>query len=340
MFGLQILDLLIGLIFIYILLALVCSVVNEMIAGVFDSRMRNLGRGIHNLLGETPLSTWQQLKIIGNDEAKSKLADKSHVEKFYNHPLIKTLYEDGTRPSYIPSKTFARALIDMFAPAQGNGTRTVQDFANGVKSSLKAYSDLRQNLLILVDESENNMEKLTANLEAWFNNAMDRISAWYKNKSQAVLLILALLFSVIMNADSIQIARSLYNDNALRSAMVAQAQEYAKKPAVPATPKEGEAGSVKSRTEELATNLGEIKKLGIKIGWDNESMAEWRSTWRTEWPFKLAGLLLTALAVSLGAPFWFDTLNKLVSIRAVGKSPNEKSTKQDGGDAGVVKTDG
>src|SRR5262249_4522387 len=37
------------------------------------------------------------------------------------------------------------------------------------------------------------------------------------------------------------------------------------------------------------------------------------------WAIKLLGLLATALAVSLGAPFWFDLLNKLVSLRGAGK---------------------
>ena len=36
---------------------------------------------------------------------------------------------------------------------------------------------------------------------------------------------------------------------------------------------------------------------------------------------KLAGLLVTAGALSLGAPFWFDLLNKLVNLRAAGKKP-------------------
>jgi hypothetical protein len=30
------------------------------------------------------------------------------------------------------------------------------------------------------------------------------------------------------------------------------------------------------------------------------------------------GWTFTALAVSLGAPFWFDTLNRLMSLRASG----------------------
>jgi hypothetical protein len=39
---------------------------------------------------------------------------------------------------------------------------------------------------------------------------------------------------------------------------------------------------------------------------------------------KLLGLIITALAVSLGAPFWFDLLNKVMNIRGTGVKPEEK----------------
>ncbi|HEX8245391.1 MAG TPA: hypothetical protein VF541_17890 [Longimicrobium sp.] len=41
------------------------------------------------------------------------------------------------------------------------------------------------------------------------------------------------------------------------------------------------------------------------------------------WPLvaKLLGLVLTAFALSLGAPFWFDTLNKIINVRAAGRAP-------------------
>jgi hypothetical protein len=45
---------------------------------------------------------------------------------------------------------------------------------------------------------------------------------------------------------------------------------------------------------------------------------------RSIWP-KLLGLILTAIAVSLGAPFWFDMLNKIVNIRSAGRAPDERA---------------
>jgi hypothetical protein len=39
----------------------------------------------------------------------------------------------------------------------------------------------------------------------------------------------------------------------------------------------------------------------------------------------LPGWLITAFAVSLGAPFWFDTLNRITSIRAAGRPPESSA---------------
>jgi hypothetical protein len=54
---------------------------------------------------------------------------------------------------------------------------------------------------------------------------------------------------------------------------------------------------------------------------------EWRPWhWyrKAFWP-KLIGLLVTAFALSLGAPFWFDMLNKVINIRNAGRAPDERS---------------
>ncbi|AGZ41925.1 hypothetical protein [Actinoplanes friuliensis] len=41
-----------------------------------------------------------------------------------------------------------------------------------------------------------------------------------------------------------------------------------------------------------------------------------------DWLLKLLGLVLTAAAAALGAPFWFDLLNRLVNLRSTGKRPD------------------
>ncbi len=41
-------------------------------------------------------------------------------------------------------------------------------------------------------------------------------------------------------------------------------------------------------------------------------------------PAHLSGWILTAIAASLGAPFWFDILNKFMNVRSAGTAPDEK----------------
>ena len=45
--------------------------------------------------------------------------------------------------------------------------------------------------------------------------------------------------------------------------------------------------------------------------------------------YSLFGWLLTALAISLGASFWFDLLSKLVKIRTAGPKPDQDKQKSD-----------
>jgi hypothetical protein len=51
------------------------------------------------------------------------------------------------------------------------------------------------------------------------------------------------------------------------------------------------------------------------------------SGWYWQFRFHVFGWLLTALAISLGAPFWFDMLNKFIVVRSTVK-PKEKSPEE------------
>ncbi len=101
MFNSGILDVVVSLIFIYLLLSLVCTAINEAIEGVLKKRAATLEQGIRELL---------------SDEDGTGLASD-----FYNHPLIYSLFRgeydpNGSKkhlPSYIPSKNFARALMNI-----------------------------------------------------------------------------------------------------------------------------------------------------------------------------------------------------------------------------------
>lgn len=301
MFGLQILDIAIGLIFIYLILALTCTAVNELIASMLDRRTNNLFEGLKNLLSD---STWKP-------SSPGDAAGTDLVGAFYSHPLIKSLEENGKKPSYIPSRTFALTLLDLIAPADPAKSKTVADVRSALEN-LPKTSPIRGALLVMLDDAEDDLKKVQANIEIWFNNSMDRVAAWYKTRTQTIIIIIAALVVLATNADTMRIGKALSNDQALRDALVAQAQEYVK-----STPPAGTNPPTDS-VEEIKKNVTALQTLGVPLGYKGEAPDGFN--W---WLSKIFGLLLTIGAASLGAPFWFDMLNKFINVRAVGKSPDE-----------------
>ena len=94
----------------------------------------------------------------------------------------------------------------------------------------------------------------------------------------------------------------------------------------PVAGQEGVEARTSAAYQALVKNQTALQSLGLPLGWgDRQNWPRgegWPHAW--DWLSKVMGLLLTAGAASLGAPFWFDMLNKIVSVRSAGKAPEEK----------------
>lgn len=75
--------------------------------------------------------------------------------------------------------------------------------------------------------------------------------------------------------------------------------------------------------------IKKIEELRLPIGWTVKDGEEKKWIWVSEefesmdWLVKIMGILITTFAGSLGAPFWFQLLNKIVDLRAAGKQPGK-----------------
>ncbi len=318
MFNSVVLETAIGLAMIYLLLSTVCSGLYEFIAGVTAKRAKDLQTAIRNLLAD-PAS-------IGVARA------------FYEHPIIRGLgtatlrgYErkSNPRPSYVPARLFALTLLDLAAPARdAPGPRGLESLRSAVKNSATIQDSLRSVLLVHIDAAGQDVEKVLQGLERWFNDAMDRLSGLYKRQAQIVILILGLLVSWLFNVDTILVANGLWRDPTLRAAVVAAAEKQAAQ-SPPATD-HGHAVPLISVTAVMDS----LTVLNLPIGWPERPAAKITAAGDVprrdprEWPtdgrarrMRVLGWLLTAFAVSLGAPFWFDILNKVVNLRGTGAKP-------------------
>ena len=287
MFGSTILDVAIGIVFIYLLVSLVISATNELIAALLKSRAKNLSKGIQVLLQDPSQDGW--------------------VARLYEHPLIASLSLPNSKPSYIPSRTFALALLDLIAPASTDGTRTLADLKTGLAN---LPGPLQRTLTTLLEEAQHDVERLKKQIEIWFNNGMDRASGWYKRKTQWIQFFLGLSLVIALNIDSVHIGRTLLAVNSpLRASLVESAKSLVAQPGRTNMP-------IKDVVEVIST-------ASLPIGWSEIPK-------RDQWLTMALGWLITAFAVSLGAPFWFDLLNKFINVRASGKAPEEepKSPKE------------
>lgn len=212
---------------------------------------------------------------------------------FYQHPLIKAFYREGDRPSYIPARAFAATVLDLVTKDHSAQFDKLED---GV--SRLGNEKMRNVLQIFVERSGGKIEKVQESLEQWFNDSVERVSGWYKRRIQIITLIVAGLATGFSNADTVTIANQLARNSVLRAALVAQAEMVARQ----------------SATLTVAQVQEEVKALqgeGLEIGWSKDN-----TVGVLPWATKIFGLLLTTLAASLGAPFWFDMLNKVVQLRS------------------------
>lgn len=314
MFGSNILETAIGLVFVYLAFSLVCSGVREWIAVVLNTRAKTLKKGILNLL-----------------------KDENLVDSIFDHHMVRvkgTDGEQGPAPKFIQGKAFAEALLDSLLKAEqeGQSDEKKPEMIEEMKASVAKIENYHVKN-VLTDILENigkdkvglatKIEKARQDIEKWFDTGMEHVSAWYKRQTHKVVFALAVVVCILFNVDTIMITRTLSVNSALRESLTTVAMETVKKP-VDRASENSLAG------EDLQKK---IDQLGLPIGWAKTTASSLdprgvpTSLWNFwEWFYKVLGLLMSILAVSMGAPFWFDILKKLISLRNTPKGQETTPT--------------
>lgn len=268
MFNSTTLEVAIGLIFCYSSVAFIVSSINEAIASFLKLRSGSLLGGVKSLL---------------NDPNFEGLA-----LDVYNHALVchqdsgnaKSRQDIINPPSYIDPKHFAIALIDNIQTIPGDFVQLGKDIDTLQNPQLK------QLLQSIYGRASGQIENVHAEVAAWFDAGMDRLSGNYKRRSQVYCFIIALVIAVLFNVDSFYLFKTLWLHPTLASGISVSAQW----------------------TEETWKQF-----QSLPVGWENGASFKGFT--------QVVGWLVTAAATLFGAPFWFDLLQKLVNLRGTGNKP-------------------
>lgn len=318
----RIIDIGLGLILIYMSLSVVVTAMTETIAGLFKLRASNLERGVLWLLqGGTGDPN------AGDPKAQSPLG--AIADKVLAHPLINGSASGGAVAS-IPPRIFALSLLDVLHKTDGAAT-VMAHSAKAPSEPGFAFEDARQsiaklpdgplknNLLLVLADAERRAVAVEDALAQWYDQGMARVSEWYRKRIQRITLALGVLVAVVVNANTIHIAEVLWQDDIARQVTLSAALQTAKEAVpgsgcTPVAQQQGDAAvteSIRCQTDAAMQAFRAVGALPIGWGQDIEDIGNQKG-----WVTLILGWLLTGFALQMGAPFWFDLLQKLMKMRS------------------------
>ena len=188
---------------------------------------------------------------------------------------------------------------------------------------------LSENIITLVkgaqtriDSAEEGVTALRNRLESAFDKSMDRASGVYKRNAKGVAILIGIALAVSTNTDTFHMVSRLSKDSALRQTVTQNAGEIVVKNNPNSTV---DLERLKESTEEV------LDKISLPVGWtDNNIKQQFLSDNQqksSSLPIiggikSLLGWIVSGIAISMGAPFWFDLVSKVTNVRNTGKLPN------------------
>ncbi|MFC0050462.1 lipase family protein [Rheinheimera tilapiae] len=309
MSGLDMLDAFIGLVGIYLTLSLLVTAIGEGLSQAAGMRGRNLRQVFIGLIG------------------------KNRTKEFYLHPRIRQLmqYDAPTNalrkiwlrlgfglPSYIPADIAIEVLLEQ---QLGAPLLQLRQSPLEIQQRLERLpsSSTRSSLLYFWQQASADPHQFQTLVQDWFNDRCDRAVGWFKRKLGILQLIIGLGVAIGMNVDSIALYQKLFSDPVARQQAVLLAENLAANPQLASELCREDKASCMD-TMALKQQLTQTAPL-LGRSADDALLPSDLLTW--------IGYLLTAFALSLGAPFWFDILQKLMAVKQKFRSGNSANTDEE-----------
>ena len=341
-------DILIGLTLVLLALSMAVTMITQAVTTVLNSRGRHLRRGLVDLLQQLdPALTETMSRSVATGILTHPLVSGSNTPVTAGSPLEAVTSRidrirrsiGGPRLGNVVHREEFTKLLMAFAAGQGTGQleSAAKDALmkalkeNGVDNPEQKLKDIRQAALRLeksAPELSHMARQNIAILEAaesdfvakihnWFDQTMDRTSQRFTASTRAITFIGAFLVAFGLQVDTPALVNRLAADEKLREQFVTEAKAlYADQNAIDEAAKQKPAESASSPApdaEEMARKYRVFLATNGLITFPSVGH-KWIEGYRN---VNLFGVLMTALLLSLGAPFWYSLLGRLLQLRSV-----------------------
>ena len=178
--------------------------------------------------------------------------------------------------------------------------------------------------LLALAEGTADLGEAKRKISTWYDAAMERLSGVYKRWTQAALFVIGLIMAGGLGVDPLSIASALWENPALRASTVELAEAFVETEAPDSSDSSDDVEQpsklMEQRMSEARAYAAQLQqsRLPLHPFKDRNNTSDWlRSHW--------LGFLLSALATAMGAPFWFDLLGRVISLRTSVKSTSRSN---------------
>ena len=295
----QILEVAIGLIVIYYLLGSVVSLITQWINGTLESRGEALQQYLIKIFGDKKI---EDLKNLPQIQALRPIRYKGFL----------SVFGSITEPKMI-EKIPVATLVDSFFDIAGLTTKKEMSLLELAELIDKLPdSDGKNAFIKWINQGVTSIEDLRKRTTDYFSGLLDQAADTFRARARSFVIMLSIAVTLLFGTDSIQLAKTLWDNAELRAIAAAKADMVV-----------AEEGT-DANLDDLVKELG---GLSIKIGWwqtEHPAAGATAGDWTLFVILKVLGLGLTAVAVSQGASFWYDLLKKITS--PVTSSSSSKSS--------------
>ena len=274
MFSNSILDVVIGLVFVFFVCSLAVSGINEFVRKLLNTRAKALWTAISRMLDPSEAAAESERITARLDEAPTRQQPNagpdgtgargvSLAELLYDHPSIGRLdparLTRPTRITHIAPTEFARALVDILTPEDGDGNKRWEQLGDEIRALPRP---LRAQLLVLHEEAGGDLREFRQAIEGWFTSSMDRVSEWYRRRTRVVMFGYGLLVAVAFNVSAVHVTSELYENDIVRESVVelAAAQTAAGEPAGVRRPDMRQGGDRQARRHRASGAVADVPR--------------------------------------------------------------------------------